>query len=104
MRWMLTFGLRLCLIAPLIALAATPAEAQSGAAPATALSPTAPAPQRDKALTKPDRATSSDREIIDGYLAQCLKDWDAGTHMTKKEWSAACRRLLIERGDYKYRR
>jgi hypothetical protein len=38
----------------------------------------------------------------DGILtlfARCLNDWDAGTHMTKKEWSAACQRLLIERGD-----
>ena len=29
---------------------------------------------------------------------QCLQDWDAGTHMTKKEWSGACQRLLVERG------
>ena len=38
----------------------------------------------------------------DGFptlFGRCLNDWDAGTHMTKKEWSAACQRLLIERGD-----
>ena len=33
-------------------------------------------------------------------FARCLDDWDPGTHMTKKEWSGACQRLLIERGDY----
>ena len=33
-------------------------------------------------------------------FGRCLQDWDAGTHMTKKEWSGACQRLLIERGDY----
>lgn len=30
----------------------------------------------------------------------CLQDWDAGTHMTKREWAGACQRLLLERGDY----
>ena len=33
-------------------------------------------------------------------FGRCLQDWDAGTHMTKKEWSGACQRLLIERRDY----
>jgi hypothetical protein len=33
-------------------------------------------------------------------LAQCLQDWDAGTHMTQEEWSGACHRLLLQRGDY----
>ena len=44
---------------------------------------------------------SSSPEQQDGNAAlfgRCLQDWDAGTHMTKKEWSAACQRLLIERG------
>ena len=40
---------------------------------------------------------------IPPLFARCIDDWDAGTHMTKKEWSAACQRLLIERGDYKDR-
>jgi hypothetical protein len=33
-------------------------------------------------------------------FTRCLEDWDAGTHMTSQEWSAACRRLLLQRGDY----
>ena len=33
-------------------------------------------------------------------FARCLQDWDAGTHMTKQEWSGACQRLLLQRGDY----
>jgi hypothetical protein len=51
-------------------------------------------------------STTSSTQGHDGIptlFARCLHDWDAGTHMTKKEWSAACQRLLIERGDYKYR-
>jgi hypothetical protein len=30
------------------------------------------------------------------WLAQCLKDWDAETHMTKKDWQRVCRRLAGE--------
>jgi hypothetical protein len=39
----------------------------------------------------------SDRGAL--YYTQCLLDWDAGTHMTKQEWSSSCRRLARERGD-----
>ena len=48
------------------------------------------------------RTTSSTQQHdgIPTLFARCLNDWDAGTHMTKKEWSAACQRLLIERGDH----
>ena len=31
------------------------------------------------------------------WLAQCLKDWDAATHMTKKDWQRLCRRVAGER-------
>jgi hypothetical protein len=40
----------------------------------------------------------SDRSAV--YLAQCLLDWDAGTHMTKQEWSRTCQRVVRERGDF----
>jgi hypothetical protein len=31
------------------------------------------------------------------YLAQCLKDWDRGTHMTRQEWARTCRRVVSNR-------
>jgi hypothetical protein len=31
------------------------------------------------------------------WFARCMKDWDAGTHMTKKDWERTCRRLAQER-------
>ena len=31
------------------------------------------------------------------WLAQCVKDWDAETHMTKKEWQQVCRRVAADR-------
>jgi hypothetical protein len=51
-----------------------------------------------------ESATSVAQQHDDGIptlFARCLNDWDAGTHMTKKEWSAACQRLLVEREDHK---
>jgi hypothetical protein len=47
-------------------------------------------------------STPSSPEQQDSNAAlfgRCLQDWDIGTHMTKKEWSGACQRLLIERGN-----
>ena len=31
------------------------------------------------------------------WLAQCVKDWDAETHMTKKDWQRVCRRVAEDR-------
>jgi len=31
------------------------------------------------------------------WLKECLKDWDAETHMTKKEWQRVCRRVSEDR-------
>ena len=32
------------------------------------------------------------------WLATCLADWDAQTHMTKIEWRTSCERVSRERG------
>jgi len=32
------------------------------------------------------------------WLATCLTDWDAQTHMTKAEWRTTCERVSRERG------
>jgi hypothetical protein len=44
-------------------------------------------------VARADGVRSSDQERIAEYLAQCLKDWDTATHMTKKEWVGVCRRV-----------
>jgi hypothetical protein len=31
------------------------------------------------------------------WLAQCVKDWDAETHITRKDWQRVCRRVAAER-------
>jgi hypothetical protein len=47
--------------------------------------------------TKADRLTPSDKVRIAQYMAQCLNDWDAATHMTKPEWARVCRRVIDNR-------
>jgi hypothetical protein len=64
------------------------------------LSPPAQTPPTPIDPTKPDRTKESDQERIAGSLAQCLKDWDAATHMTKQEWARVCRRLVAEHAKY----
>ena len=55
------------------------------------------------ALTRPGLAQTiplgaqSDRSAV--YLAQCLQDREQGTHLTKREWSRACQRVVRERGN-----
>jgi hypothetical protein len=34
------------------------------------------------------------------YVAQCLRDWDKETHMSKEERKRACQRLADDREDY----
>lgn len=31
------------------------------------------------------------------YFAECMRDWDAETHMTRQEWTRTCRRVVDNR-------
>jgi hypothetical protein len=42
---------------------------------------------------KPEQTQARGR----AWFARCMRDWDAGTHMTKKDWERTCRRLALER-------
>ena len=33
-------------------------------------------------------------------LTQCLRDWDAATHMTRQEWARTCRRVVSDRAQF----
>lgn len=93
----------------LLALA-TVASSQSATSPDEGLSPMellssvslqpAPAPvpgakpdaaKKAKADGTPDAASRVDR------LTQCLRDWDAATHMTRQQWARTCRRVVSDR-------
>jgi hypothetical protein len=45
--------------------------------------------------------SDEDRKRIAEYLAQCLSDWDVGTHMTKKEWARVCQRVVDSRARFR---
>jgi len=47
-----------------------------------------------KAKVTPDATSKVDR------LAQCLRDWDAATHMTRQEWARTCRRVVSDRAQF----
>jgi hypothetical protein len=47
------------------------------------------------------KPSDEDRKRIAEYLAQCLKDWDTGTHMTKKEWARVCERVVDSRAKFR---
>ena len=36
------------------------------------------------------------------WFEQCMRDWDAATHMTKQEWQRTCRRVATERAKFRY--
>jgi hypothetical protein len=41
------------------------------------------------------------QDLFAQYFETCMKDWDTGTHMTKKEWSRTCRRLADQRAKFR---
>jgi hypothetical protein len=76
--------------------------------PAELLSPPPKLPQASGSGAKKDENTdsaqNSDAAASGGrsadYLAQCLRDWDAGTHMTRQQWARTCRRVANNRVKY----
>src|SRR5262245_58090601 len=60
--------------------------------PSLIIPPTAPAKAE---AVKPEAAKKPDASV--DPLAQCLRDWDAATHMTRQEWARTCRRVVSSR-------
>jgi len=105
----------LAILVPLVciggtALAQTPAPALSGpvaAGVAAGVTPAPPGPQASVKAAKRQRqgrarrvAVADKRQerprgpsTVDEALTSCLAMWDAGTHMTKREWARACKRV-----------
>jgi hypothetical protein len=49
---------------------------------------------------KADSTPAKSDNLAADPLAQCLRDWDAGTHMTRQEWARTCRRVVSNRGKF----
>jgi hypothetical protein len=56
---------------------------------------TAKSDTKADAAKKPDPTKTSVNKV--DHLAQCLRDWDAATHMTRQEWARTCRRVVSSR-------
>jgi hypothetical protein len=56
-----------------------------------------PIPRASQPLPKLEAGV---RAQIAGWLATCMADWDRASHMTKGEWTIACRRVSAERGKF----
>lgn len=58
---------------------------------------TPPAPPTDRAGAQSGKSDtgrrSANKNTTNEALASCLAQWDKSTHMTKQEWSRACRRV-----------
>ena len=50
-----------------------------------------------KPKSKPNMSPTEIRQLRDTHFGQCMQDWDAGTHMIKKEWERTCRRIVDDR-------
>ena len=53
----------------------------------------APAPPASARPAAPDTPTRTSKSAIEDSKAECIKMWDAGTHMTKQEWANTCARI-----------
>ena len=58
----------------------------------------AKADAKTDAAKKATAAKSGERKV--DHLAQCLRDWDAATHMTRQEWARTCRRVVSNREQF----
>jgi hypothetical protein len=34
------------------------------------------------------------RDLTAQYFAECMRDWEVATHMSKQEWESTCRRVV----------
>jgi hypothetical protein len=65
-----------------------------------------PSPNATPAKSLPSSGAKTPQEIKDiddrvsYWRTTCLDDWDAQTHMTRKEWRTTCERVAAERGKF----
>jgi len=53
----------------------------------------APAPPASTRPATPETTTRTSKSALEDSKAECIKMWDAGTHMTKQEWANTCARI-----------
>src|SRR5262245_60933557 len=56
-----------------------------------------PTPQPSSSTERSAKDIHEIKERVALWLKTCLTDWDAATHMTRKEWRTTCDRVAAER-------
>ena len=69
-------------------------------APASLKAAQPPAAGAKTDAVKKAKAGASDAVDKVDRLTQCLRDWDAATHMTRQEWARTCRRVVSDRAQF----
>jgi hypothetical protein len=63
-------------------------------------------PSRSNSLTKHAKQaqvdTRSEARDAELYFTSCRADWDAATHMSRREWEMTCRRVATNRAKFKH--
>ena len=59
-----------------------------------------PKPPSAESQPKARKSPAEVRKAAEEQYKQCLKDWEAATHMTKQEWQRTCRRLADNRAKF----
>jgi hypothetical protein len=85
----------LCLLFLVFACGAAYAESDE-ISRSEALLPTGPKAATMPKLGAPE-SPSQIRVHGTAWVADCMRDWEPSTHMTKKEWENTCRRVVQER-------
>jgi hypothetical protein len=91
MHWLL----RLCSLPLMTVLACGIAFAQSDAQPKSGTR--ALTPSTATTLPSGQQTPEQLQARAKAWFTTCMQDWDASTHMTRKEWERACQRVSGER-------
>jgi len=59
----------------------------------TAAKPTSPQSAGGRAQAAPGQTAAAPKNPGNDRYSECVKLWDAGTHMSKRDWSRTCRRI-----------
>ena len=74
-------------------LASVGALAQPAADPPSTVLPQAQPPNTEFGITSEEEIRTKSAY----WHAECIRDWDRQTHMTKKQWVDTCQRLVADR-------
>jgi len=82
---------------PSAATAIPPAATNSPPSGAARKVQTSPSAETAKPKADARKLQAEMRELSATHFKQCMQDWDAATHMTKREWERTCRRVVDNR-------